>query len=209
MNLQNHQQLATKMSSIALPQINSSALKTLLYFIRSLQTIPSWFYRTKSKDSDADTLTTKALNSISEIDFVYRKKVNCKITDRPQVNNSRKIYEVAMHYWDQDKIDLVEEFKVLYLNRSNRVLEILPISKGGITGTVVDPRLILAAAIKVAAISMILVHNHPSGNLIPSRKDQEQTLKIKEAAKNFDISVYDHVIITSEGYFSFADNGIL
>jgi DNA repair protein RadC len=75
---------------------------------------------------------------------------------------------------------LLEEFKVLFLNRANRVLQIFPISSGGITGTVADPRIILAAAIRLAACAMILVHNHPSGNLLPSRADEELTQKIRK-----------------------------
>ena len=80
---------------------------------------------------------------------------------------------------------------------------------GGITGTVADPRLILAAAIKSLSVGLVLCHNHPSGNLRPSRADEELTLKIKEAAKYHDIKVLDHIILSSEGYFSFADEGLL
>ena len=114
-----------------------------------------------------------------------------------------------MHYWNHDKIELLEEFKVLFLNRANRVLQILPVSQGGMTGTVADPRLILAAAVKIAACSMIMVHNHPSGNLKPSKADEELTFKIRAAARYFDINVLDHLIITSEGYYSFGDEGLL
>lgn len=151
----------------------------------------------------------EVLNNVSEIDIVFKKKSNCKVSQRPLIESSMDCYKVCLHYWNLDKIDLLEEFKVLYLNRSNRVLQILPISQGGITGTVADPRLILAGAIKVAACSMILVHNHPSGNLKPSRADEELTAKIKEAAKYFDIKVLDHLIISTEGYYSFNDEGIL
>ena len=108
-----------------------------------------------------------------------------------------------------DKIELLEEFKVLFLNRANRVLQIFPVSQGGMTGTVADPRLILAGAIKIASCAMILVHNHPSGNLKPARADEDLTFKIREAAKYFDLKVLDHLIITSEGYYSFADEGFL
>jgi len=80
-------------------------------------------------------------NNVSEIDIVYRKKVSCKISERPQIATSNDAYQVFLHYWDKDKIDLLEEFKVLYLNRSNRVLQLIPISQGGITGTVADASL--------------------------------------------------------------------
>ncbi|MFL5788970.1 MAG: RadC family protein [Flavisolibacter sp.] len=154
-------------------------------------------------------LSLEVLNNVSEIDIIYKRKVHCKVSERPLITSSADGYEVCLHYWNLDKIELLEEFKVLFLNRSNRVLQILPISQGGITGTVADPRLILAAAIKVAACSMILVHNHPSGNLKPSRSDEELTNKIKEAANYFDIKVLDHLLISSEGYYSFADEGLL
>ena len=149
------------------------------------------------------------LNNVSEIDIVYRKKVTCKISERPQITTSNDAYRVFLHYWDKDKIDLLEEFKVLYLNRSNRVLQLIPISLGGITGTVADPRLILACALKVASAAIILCHNHPSTSLKPSVADEELTHKIKTAAGYHDIKVLDHIIISSEGYLSFADEGLL
>jgi DNA repair protein RadC len=154
-------------------------------------------------------LSFEALNNVSEIDFVYTRKASCKASKRPQVNCSYDAYQLCIHYWNKGKIDLLEEFKVLFLNRANRVMHILPLSQGGLSGTIADPRLILGVALKIAASSMILVHNHPSGNLKPSRSDEELTQKIKEAARYFDMKVLDHLIITSEGYFSFGDEGLL
>jgi len=156
-----------------------------------------------------NNLSVEVLNNVSEIDIVYRKKATCKVSERPMISTSNDGYRICLHYWNPDKIDLLEEFKVLYLNRSNRVLQILPISQGGITGTVADPRLVIAGALKVGACSIVLAHNHPSCSLKPSRADEELTTKIKEAAKYFDIRVLDHLIVTSEGYFSFADEGLL
>jgi DNA repair protein RadC len=154
-------------------------------------------------------LSLEVLNNVSEIDIVYKKKVTCKVSERPRISDSQDGYKICLNYWNPDKIGLLEEFKVLFLNQSNRVLQILPVSQGGITGTVADPRLILAAALKIAACSMILVHNHPSSSLKPSKADEELTVKIREAAKYFDIKLLDHLIITSEGYFSFADEALL
>jgi DNA repair protein RadC len=102
-----------------------------------------------------------------------------------------------------------EVFAVLFLNRSNKVNHFQIISEGGITGTVADPRIILKKALEEDAVSLILCHNHPSGSLKPSRADEELTLKIKEAAKYFDIKVMDHLIVSDDGYYSFADEGIL
>lgn len=103
----------------------------------------------------------------------------------------------------------VEEFWVLYLNRANKINHYEPISKGGITGTVADPKVILKNALAHGATNLILCHNHPSGNLKPSRADEELTQKIKAAAQYFDIKVLDHIIVSDEGYYSFADEGLL
>jgi DNA repair protein RadC len=102
-----------------------------------------------------------------------------------------------------------EVFAVVFLNRANKVNHFEIISKGGITGTVADPRIIMKKALEEEAVSIILCHNHPSGNLKPSRADEEITLKIKEAGNYFDIKVLDHIIISDEGYYSFADDGLL
>jgi DNA repair protein RadC len=102
-----------------------------------------------------------------------------------------------------------EVFAVLFLNRSNKINHFQVISEGGITGTVADPRIILKRALEENAVSLILCHNHPSGSLKPSRADEELTQKIKEAARFFDIKVLDHLIVSEDGYFSFADEGIL
>jgi DNA repair protein RadC len=102
-----------------------------------------------------------------------------------------------------------EVFAVLFLNRANKINHFEIISEGGMTGTVADPRIILKKALEEDAVSLILCHNHPSGSLKPSRADEELTLKIKEAAKYFDIKVLDHLIVSEDGYYSFADEGIL
>jgi len=102
-----------------------------------------------------------------------------------------------------------EVFAVLFLNRANKINHFQIISEGGITGTVADPRIILKKALEENAVSLILCHNHPSGSLKPSRADEELTMKIKEAARYFDIKVLDHLIVGDEGYYSFADEGLL
>jgi DNA repair protein RadC len=102
-----------------------------------------------------------------------------------------------------------EVFCVLFLNRANKINHFQVISEGGITGTVADPRIILKKALEENAVSLILCHNHPSGSLRPSRADEELTSKIAEAARYFDIKVLDHLIVSDDGYFSFADEGRL
>lgn len=102
-----------------------------------------------------------------------------------------------------------EEFWIVYVNNSNRVLQTLQLSKGGITGTIVDIRLAFKNAIQVGAVAVILVHNHPSGTLQPSQADISLTKKIQTAGESLDIKVLDHLIITEKAYFSFADENIL
>jgi len=102
-----------------------------------------------------------------------------------------------------------EEFWVLLLNRNNLVIDKMMVSQGGLSGTVIDVRIILKMALDKLASSIILCHNHPSGNLIPSEADKEITRKIKEAGKHMDIPVFDHLIIGNDAYFSFADEGLI
>ena len=102
-----------------------------------------------------------------------------------------------------------EVFAVIFLNQANKINHFEIISKGGITGTVADPRIILKKALEENATSIVLCHNHPSGNLKPSRADEELTKKIKEAAAYFDIKIIDHIIVSEDGFYSFADDGIL
>ena len=102
-----------------------------------------------------------------------------------------------------------EVFAVLFLNRANKINHFEIVSEGGITGTVADPRVILRKALEQDAVNIILCHNHPSGSLKPSRADEQLTAKIKEAARFLDIAVVDHLIVSEDGYYSFADEGIL
>ena len=149
----------------------------------------------------------EALSHVAEVELVYKSKV--KASERPQIVSSKDAYDLLQLLWEEGKMDLVEQFKVLFLNRANKVLCLYNVSSGGITGTVADPRLIYSAALKVNAVALILSHNHPSGALKPSRQDEERTQKIKGAGAFLDIKVLDHLIITSEGYYSFADEGLL
>lgn len=126
-----------------------------------------------------------------------------------QVTRSADSYNILKKYWNQDTFNLLEEMNILYLNRANRVLAIYNLSKGGMTGTVCDPRLIIACALKMAATGIILAHNHPSGNTKPSLADQQLTQKIKTGASYFDINLLDHIILGDEYYYSFADEGLI
>jgi DNA repair protein RadC len=119
------------------------------------------------------------LYQVSEITLHYQSKVKASL--RPKVTSSEEAYCILHLHWDKNKLELLEEFKVLLLNRANKVLGIVDISSGGIAGTVADPKLIFAAALKAGCSSVILAHSHPSGNLKPSEADMKLTRKLKEA----------------------------
>ena len=147
------------------------------------------------------------LTNVSEIELVYRTKFKASL--RPKVTDSSNVAALLKCHWNLDQIELLEEFKVLFLNQANSVLGILSLSKGGITGTVADPRLIFSAALKALACGIILAHSHPSGNLRPSKADEDLTCRLREAGRLLDIKVLDHLILSQESYFSFADAGLL
>jgi len=165
------------------------------------------FLTVKKSVMEQQNMQMPGWSRVAEVELVYKTKI--KASERPKVNSSKDIYNIIRQLWDQNKIDMLEEFKVLLLNRGNRVTGLYEVSSGGITGTVADPRLILAAALKSLSVAIVLCHNHPSGNLTPSRADEQMTRKIKEAANFHDITVLDHIILTSEAYYSFADEGLL
>lgn len=135
-----------------------------------------------------------------------RRRLATENLDKPAVSGSASVARFLQARFR----DLPHEiFAVVFLNRANRIIHFEIVSSGGITGTVADPRIILKKALEEEAVGLILCHNHPSGNLKPSRADEELTLKIREASRYFDIRVLDHVIVSHEGYFSFADEGML
>ena len=147
-------------------------------------------------------------NEISEVQLIYRSKIPA--SKRQKISSSRDAYDLLLKNWNLDTIEHCEEFKILLMNRSNAVLGIMAVSKGGISGTVTDVRIILQAALKSNASGLICCHNHPSGNITPSASDTTITKKIKEAGNVMDIQLLDHIIISAEdSYYSFADEGLL
>lgn len=126
-----------------------------------------------------------------------------------KIENSRKSFELMLEEWNENTLQMQEEVKLLLLNRSNKVLGVYCLAKGGISGCIVDIRIILSVALKSLATGIILIHNHPSGNLKPSSDDIKITKKLKESCKLLDIELLDHLIITKDNYFSFADEGLL
>lgn len=144
--------------------------------------------------------------SISAALEIARRSIGEPLESHMKVNDSNGAYRALA-----PKLAHLEheEFWMLYLNNANRVMQLSLISRGGITGTLVDVRLVLRKALELGAVGLILAHNHPSGNLTPSAADKEITQKIKQGAKVMDIKVLDHLIVTREGYFSFADQNLL
>ncbi|MFV9552475.1 MULTISPECIES: JAB domain-containing protein [Flavobacteriaceae] len=141
------------------------------------------------------------MNTIQEIKVSYTSGNR----DKVKITNSKDSYELLLSCWSQKIIELQEEFKVLLLNRNHQVLGIYPLSKGGVSGTVVDAKLVFSVALKCNASSIVIAHNHPSGNLKPSEADLRLTKKLKEAGNYLDVKVLDHIILSREGYYSFAD----
>ncbi len=147
------------------------------------------------------------LTSIAEVRLTYKSKV--KPSDRPKVTSSEEAFRLFQEYWD-DSITHIESMKVMLLNRASRVLGIADLSTGGTNGCLIDLKVVFQYAIKANASSIILAHNHPSGNLKPSDADLSITKKVKDAGKLFDIALLDHLIITpEERYYSMADEGFI
>lgn len=147
----------------------------------------------------------KAISIVAALELGRRRRGG-EALDRKKITSSKSVFELM-----QPLIGELphEEFWILYLNNSNKVIQKKQLSKGGITGTLVDVRLALKIALEVGAVGLVLSHNHPSGTLKPSQADKDLTLKLKTAGQSLDIKVLDHLIITENGYFSFADENIL
>lgn len=130
-------------------------------------------------------------------------------TQKLKIKESKDVFTLALNHWNIDTIEMQEEVKVLLLNRCNNVIGIYELSRGGITASLIDIKLVLAVALKAIASSIIVIHNHPSGNLNPSNADKEITRKLKEACKVVELELLDHLIITKKDYFSFANEGLV
>lgn len=144
-------------------------------------------------------------NIVNEIKLSYSRKGNCERS----ISSSLDAVDVFREHFDAEEMDYRESFFALYLDQANKVLGIKKISECGISSTLVDVRIIMQAALLCNASGIIVSHNHPSGNLKPSSDDIKMTAKIKDAAKTLDISLLDHVILTSDSHFSFADNAMI
>ena len=144
-------------------------------------------------------------NIVSEVELTYKN--NVPYNQRQKISNSQGAYEILTNLFPENTMDYRETFIVLYLNRANQVLGYSVISQGGTSNTTVDIKMVIQTALLANASCIMLAHNHPSGNLRPSSDDNRITNRIIEAARLFDITVLDHIIITNESYYSFRDNG--
>ena len=147
----------------------------------------------------------KAITIAASLELGRRRKLEGAVK-LEQITSSRDVYDIMQPVLGEL---CHEEFWILYLNNSNKILQKQQLSKGGITGTLVDVRLVLKQALEVGATALILCHNHPSGTLKASQADIDITKKLKVAALSLDIKVLDHIIVTEKAYFSFADENIL
>jgi DNA repair protein RadC len=149
--------------------------------------------------------TARAVTIAAALELGRRRK----LTETPEIIQIRSSKDVA-DIFQPILADLPhEEFWILFLNRSNRIINRMKLSQGGVSGTVTDVRMVMKKAIEFLASGIIVCHNHPSGNLNPSESDTNITKKIKEAGNLMDIQLLDHLIITEKDYFSFADNGLI
>lgn len=147
-------------------------------------------------------------NKVNEIQISYKERITSPFWKK--INSSQDASELLYEHWNKNTIEVQESFKVVLLNNSNKVKGIYQLSQGGITGTLIDLRILFAVVLKSLSVAIILTHNHPSGKLLPSEADKKITQKVKKAAQLFDVKVLDHLIIVPNGdYYSFADNSIL
>ncbi len=147
----------------------------------------------------------KAISIVSALELGRRRK-NSEPVKKEKITCAQDVYELMRpHLWDQPR----EEFWIIMLNRANVVIKKESISQGGVSGTVADPKLIFKKALENLASSIILIHNHPSGNLKPSEADMKLTRKLTESGKMLDLPVLDHLIFADAGFLSFADEGLL
>lgn len=144
---------------------------------------------------------------VAEISISYSSIV--KPSNRPKIGSSRDAHEILRDNWSEGSIEHREEFRIMLLNRANKVLGVFLVSVGGFAGTVCDPKVVFQAALKANASSIILSHNHPSGNLQPSGADLDLTKKLKKGGELLEIAVLDHLILTQEAYLSMADEGLM
>ena len=142
---------------------------------------------------------------VAEIQITYRTKPENKVI----ITNSKVAYDLILDHWSMDTIELQEESKILLLNAANKVLGVHDLSKGGVSSSILDVKIILGIALKCLASGVILVHNHPSGNMVASDADLKITKKLGLACEIMEMRLLDHLIISKDNYLSLADSGLM
>lgn len=158
--------------------------------------------------------TSKTATKTTKTVSFYTQKLRLDKVEEPdymigKVSTSKDAEKIARRFTDQDTIEIFECFSVIFLNKASKPISWAHLSQGGISGTVADIKLIFAHALLAGASAIVCIHNHPSGNLKPSEADRDFTKKIKESGKILDIVLLDHLILTKESFFSFADEGMI
>ena len=165
----------------------------------------------KEKDNDEAGLVTlgqfERSPRLAELKVAYRSRK--KLRERRPIRAPQDVEAYLRAIWNAKTLELVEEFVVVCLNGNHQALGWVKVASGGFNSAAVDPRLVFAVALKTASSAIVVAHNHPSGNAEPSEQDREVTRRLKEAGKLLGIGVLDHVILTKESAFSFAENGLM
>lgn len=148
-----------------------------------------------------------AQNLMCEMTIGYRLKL--PVSQMPQISNSTDVVRYLRDIWNEDQIQYREEFYIVCVTRSQKVIGWVNVSKGGVAGTIADPKIIFQHALKSNSSGILLCHNHPSGNTKPSQQDIDLTDKLIKAGKLLDIKILDHIILTDSEYLSMAEDGIM
>lgn len=151
----------------------------------------------------------QSVEAVYKVGELVPKYVRYIETNEKKIQSSHSAVNLLRKFYDDDQIRYREFFYVMYLSRANEVMGVVKVSEGGISATVVDPKVIFAQALLIGASAMILSHNHPSNNLKPSEQDINLTKKLKEGAGFLEIQLLDHVILTDNSFYSFADDGLI
>lgn len=154
-----------------------------------------------------EVLSRQELSFVAEVELSFRPAI--KPSKRPLVKCAADVYKVLSKFWNADQLEMRETFFMMLLNNHGRVMGIVELSHGGFTGVVVDTKMVFGVALKACACAIVVAHNHPSGNLRPSSQDIKVTQRLKAAGDILELPLQDHLIVSTEGYLSLAEEGYI